>query len=236
MNHHGPLPVGSGGSCGGYTTARNLLMVMKKHSQVGDILILVGDFNSGVGSGTIGELSNHLTHAMHGSSFGGVDNFFTNIKGENVVLKKHLGKGGSDHEALELTLRIGSGAFHWKTRYEFSNETNHTETNTTRADLCASMCQDAESCRSWSWGMNSKRCYLWDDQPITAPNHTGKAVSQFGFYSGYPVKEERGECDCDCSWADPAGTCRNNGGDDGSCCWKECCGRKREKHEVHFLQ
>merc|ERR1719210_1360948 len=60
MNHHGPLPVNSGGICGAEVTAYNLLHVISQNAQPGDAVIFVGDFNSDGASPTIAQLGMHL--------------------------------------------------------------------------------------------------------------------------------------------------------------------------------
>mmetsp|Transcript_30977 Transcript_30977/g.66636 ORF Transcript_30977/g.66636 Transcript_30977/m.66636 type:complete len:582 (+) Transcript_30977:178-1923(+) len=106
MNHHGPLSVNSGGVCGGQATAYNLLQVMARRAEVGDILVLVGDFNANAASLTVQTLWSHLVQAFAGTSFGGVDNIFTNIDSHNVVSTSILGSGGSDHDAISATLNV----------------------------------------------------------------------------------------------------------------------------------
>jgi len=107
MNHHGPLSVNSGGECGGRATANNLLGVMASKGQVGDLLVLVGDFNANAGSRTIQGLWPHLQQVFNGDSFGGVDNIFSNVPNSAVLAIKVLPGGGSDHDALSATVRSG---------------------------------------------------------------------------------------------------------------------------------
>lgn len=155
MNHHGPLPLNSGGACGGYTTANNLLKVIAANSAKGDTIIFVGDFNAGWGSETVNELKNHLTHAMGGNSFGGVDNVFVNVKHENVVSKRILGHGGSDHDALEVVVRVGAGEFHKQTAFEFNETVTSSHVAKVKApEHCAVLCQESHRCRSWTWEKN----------------------------------------------------------------------------------
>jgi len=107
MNHHGPLSVNSGGQCGGEATAFNLMQVMAKHAQVGDVLVLVGDFNANAASLTVQTLWNHMVQAFAGKSWGGVDNIFTNVPMTNVVERKIMGDGGSDHDAIYTVVQVG---------------------------------------------------------------------------------------------------------------------------------
>jgi hypothetical protein len=109
VNHHGPLPVNSGGLCGGIATANNLIRLMTTHGQPGDAIILVGDFNANPASQTISKLLSYgLTHVDHGNMCGGVDNIFTN--GFQAIRSNNYGGGGSDHDALDSVLRLGGGA------------------------------------------------------------------------------------------------------------------------------
>ena len=105
MNHHGPLPVNSGGLCGGRATAYNILRVAGYFAHPGDDVVLVGDFNADPTSMTIKELSNHLGRAYTGKSFNGVDNFFTSCG--RLAHVQNLGTGGSDHDALRATFDFG---------------------------------------------------------------------------------------------------------------------------------
>lgn len=107
INHHGPLSVNSGGACGGEATANNLLWMMAKYGREGDTIVLVGDFNANAGSLTIQKLWPHLVHVFVGRSFGGVDNIFSNVDVSSVKETKILGPGGSDHDAIAATLRVG---------------------------------------------------------------------------------------------------------------------------------
>lgn len=107
MNHHGPLPVNSGGQCGGRGTAYNLLQLIAKHAQHGETIILVGDFNADAASATIRHLEERLEKAYEGSSLGGIDNVFSNLQKSAVVEAINLGKGGSDHDALSVIFEIG---------------------------------------------------------------------------------------------------------------------------------
>lgn len=109
LNHHGPLSVNSGGICGGTATATNLMQLMSQKGQVGDLIILVGDFNANAASLTIQGLWPFLTHAFAGDSFGGVDNIFTNAPATSVLKADILGSGGSDHTAVAAVIAAPRG-------------------------------------------------------------------------------------------------------------------------------
>jgi len=106
-NHHGPLSVNSGGQCGGVSTAHNMLKLVEDKAEVGDAVIIVGDFNANAQSITIQELWKNLVLLYNGKSFGGVDNVFGNMPLSSVIEAKELGSGGSDHEAISTTVRLG---------------------------------------------------------------------------------------------------------------------------------
>jgi len=110
-NHHGPLAVNSGGQCGGFRTARNLLRVIHERSESGDIVILAGDFNANPASHTIQELRKSLIHVHAGTVLGGIDNVFTNLKPSSVVSREDLGSGGSDHHALATIFEVDTGGY-----------------------------------------------------------------------------------------------------------------------------
>jgi len=109
MNHHGPLPVDTGGVCGGPATAYNIVRVAKEHMEPDDAFILTGDFNSDSTSTEITTLNTLVHEVTHGTAFGGVDHIYSNCAGtgvkrsdgtDSVINAKNLGGGGSDHDAL----------------------------------------------------------------------------------------------------------------------------------------
>jgi len=109
MNHHGPLPVNSGGVCGGVPTAHNLMKLMATHGHPGDALILVGDFNQGPQSETVLELQKHLSKVFAGVAMGGIDNIFTNVRAPYSAAQ-NCGNGGSDHQAISAIVQLGAQA------------------------------------------------------------------------------------------------------------------------------
>ncbi|CAE6927076.1 unnamed protein product [Symbiodinium natans] len=110
-NFHGPLAINSGGDCGGFRTARNILKVIREKSEFGDIVILAGDFNANPASSTIQELRKSLTHALAGRIFAGIDNIFSNLAPSSVVAREDLGTGGSDHHALATVFEVHTGGY-----------------------------------------------------------------------------------------------------------------------------
>jgi len=106
VNHHGPLPVGTGGRCGKHATAWNILRTIATHGEEGDGIILVGDFNADAGTTTIQELEARLHRVFTGASFGGVDHIFSNCGESRVVVRRNLGNGGSDHDALDAVITL----------------------------------------------------------------------------------------------------------------------------------
>jgi endonuclease/exonuclease/phosphatase family metal-dependent hydrolase len=106
VNHHGPLPLHSGGLCGGAATAYNLLRVINSNGQSGDAVILAGDFNANGDSMTVRSLATQLRWVYQGKPFGGVDNFFTNMHSGHVNKTYNYGGGGSDHDALGITFDL----------------------------------------------------------------------------------------------------------------------------------
>lgn len=104
LNHHGPLQISTGGTCGPEGTALNLLNAVQQNAQAGDAIVLVGDFNADGNSQTVQLVSGHLTKAMTGTAFGGVDNIFSNLGAATKTL--NLGAGGSDHQALEVQFQM----------------------------------------------------------------------------------------------------------------------------------
>jgi len=107
VNHHGPLPLGSGGICGGHATAYNLLQVIQNNSKAGDAVIMVGDFNAGADSLTVSQLTGTLTRCFSGVKFNGIDHIFTNFDAKRMVKGANMGGHGSDHDALSITFKLG---------------------------------------------------------------------------------------------------------------------------------
>jgi len=100
-NHHGPLPLNTGGLCGCATTASNLLRTIAYNAQPGDAVFLMGDFNADTHSGTIGWLSKYLR-----GSFDNIDHIFHNLPPQAVLARTPYGTGGSDHCAISLTVNL----------------------------------------------------------------------------------------------------------------------------------
>lgn len=107
LNHHGPLPVGTGGVCGPQVTAENILRVVAENSVQGDVVVVVGDFNSGVNSQVIQFMQSRLWHVFSGTFAGGIDHIFSNLDGEAIVKTMNIGQGGSDHDAIFAVLSFG---------------------------------------------------------------------------------------------------------------------------------
>mmetsp|Transcript_126113 Transcript_126113/g.351419 ORF Transcript_126113/g.351419 Transcript_126113/m.351419 type:complete len:380 (-) Transcript_126113:173-1312(-) len=107
VNHHGPLPINSGGICGGLATAHNLVRLIHTHGKVGDGIVLVGDFNANPHSTTVQELRRYFLHVYSGKFMDGIDNIFSNVHGLQVVNTRNLGGGGSDHDALSSVIMVG---------------------------------------------------------------------------------------------------------------------------------
>merc|ERR1711862_371531 len=105
-NHHGPLPVNTGGLCGGTATALNIVKMIAQNMQRGDVVTMGGDFNAANRSSEIKELDKHLVRAFTGTAIGGIDHFYTNCGISKVKSARKLGRGGSDHDAIEATFEI----------------------------------------------------------------------------------------------------------------------------------
>jgi len=106
VNHHGALPVGTGGVCGHQGTAYNILRTIASHAEEGDGIVFVGDFNSDASTEEVKELESRLHRVYTGTSFGGVDHIFSSCGDAQVVEKRNLGNGGSDHDALDAVVKL----------------------------------------------------------------------------------------------------------------------------------
>jgi len=104
VNHHGPLRVNSGGRKGGPETAYNILTAIYDNVQLGDAVILLGDFNAQIGSQTVRALERYIPRVASGTSLGGVDHFFSELS--MIGEMENLGSGGSDHDALIATFAL----------------------------------------------------------------------------------------------------------------------------------
>lgn len=103
VNHHGPLPVSRSGGCTGSATAFNILKLIGTHAHVGDVVIVVGDFNAESHSSRIQALDSYMHRVFSGSKMGGVDHVFSNCPAASTA---NLGTGGSDHDALSVTFSV----------------------------------------------------------------------------------------------------------------------------------
>jgi len=103
LNHHGPLPVSKSGGCTGSATAYNILKLIATNAHVGDVIVVVGDFNAQAHSSRIQVLDSYLNRVFTGDSMGGVDHIFSNCAASNTA---NLGSGGSDHDALSAVFTI----------------------------------------------------------------------------------------------------------------------------------
>ncbi|CAE8619105.1 unnamed protein product [Polarella glacialis] len=103
VNHHGPLPLSTGGKCGGEATAFNMMKIIAERSLPEDDILLVGDFNAVSDSPTVQLLSQRLHRIFSGASHGGVDHIFSSCSGADGTW--NLGPGGSDHDALSSILQ-----------------------------------------------------------------------------------------------------------------------------------
>lgn len=106
MNHHGPLPVGTGGVCGGEATGYRILKEIAQHAQNDDLIVMVGDFNSAKWHPQIRTMEKHFHLIFTGVTFQGVDHIFSNCAGASVVATANLGRGGSDHDALTAVFKF----------------------------------------------------------------------------------------------------------------------------------
>lgn len=110
VNHHGPMPVNSGGVCGMGSTVYQLAKLIQNRAQCGDVVILVGDFNAGPASTTVLGLRQCFTTVYSGESLGlRLDYVFSNLPASAVNLTQDLGSAGSDHNAISVTFKVGRG-------------------------------------------------------------------------------------------------------------------------------
>mmetsp|Transcript_69630 Transcript_69630/g.112230 ORF Transcript_69630/g.112230 Transcript_69630/m.112230 type:complete len:462 (+) Transcript_69630:73-1458(+) len=106
LNHHGPLPVNSGGACGGQATAYRILKTVGLQAHGDDLIVVVGDFNAGPDSDTVKALQRKMNLIVTGRKLGAVDHIFSNCGGASVKKVRNLGDGGSDHDALDVTFEF----------------------------------------------------------------------------------------------------------------------------------
>jgi endonuclease/exonuclease/phosphatase family metal-dependent hydrolase len=104
MDYHGPLPVNSGGLCGGYATAFNLLKIAGHYAHRQDAVLLAGDFNADVTSHTVTELSRYFDAVHTDRPSTSLDHFFATCS--RVVTVEDLSVNGSDQDALRVALSV----------------------------------------------------------------------------------------------------------------------------------
>jgi len=107
MNHHGPIPINSGGQWGEVAAATKILQAIKENADPDDAVVVVGDFNANQKGQTIQHLVKCLHRLYDGSFDGGIDHVLGNLSPMSVARRANLGKGGSDHDALSVTIRLG---------------------------------------------------------------------------------------------------------------------------------
>lgn len=105
LNHHGPLPVGTGGKCGGSATAFNILKLIGLNADKKDAVLVAGDFNAGSQAHAIQQLHKRLSLVFTGRAMGGVDHIF-GCPGSVPHGNFNLGSGGSDHDALASVIEV----------------------------------------------------------------------------------------------------------------------------------
>ena len=134
INHHGPLPINTGGQCGPRATAYNLLKTMGRNAMKGDLIFMTCDCNAWSMFqppneptrpwrylDEIGTLACHIGHYFTNPTVEdvwGIDNHFSNcatpaktgwtVKTAGTV----MGKGGSDHYALSLVYDLPGSSAH----------------------------------------------------------------------------------------------------------------------------
>jgi len=105
-NHHGGLPLHTGGICGGEATAYKMLQLIAENAHTDDAIVFVGDFNAGAHTDEIKTLDNHIHRVFTGTAIGGIDHIFSNCEKSKTVSARKLGTGGSDHDAIEAVIKI----------------------------------------------------------------------------------------------------------------------------------
>jgi len=118
MNHHGPTPINTGGTCGQEGVAYKLLKMIAENAKQGDAMILVGDFNvnwlDAMGEGKFrgwrdepAFIDCHFRHDFANPTIDdmwGLDNFYSACVKQ--VKGTVMDKGGSDHYALNFIYDI----------------------------------------------------------------------------------------------------------------------------------
>jgi hypothetical protein len=98
VNHHGVLPVNTGGLCKSESVAYNILKNIGANAKENDLIIVTGDFNCNHDSPTIKILETYLNKHVSSTSFSGVDHIFSNSN--NIGVTKILPESGSDHQPI----------------------------------------------------------------------------------------------------------------------------------------
>ncbi|CAK0838554.1 unnamed protein product [Prorocentrum cordatum] len=218
MNHHGPLPVDTGGKCGGKVTAANLIRVITANAVEGDAIIVVGDFNAAPASDTVSGLSQYLVHIFNGAMCGGIDNILSNTPPSSVIGTRNLGDGGSDHDAIQAVIEIGTAGGMDPNGPAGVGEGDHTTPPPagqapSPEGGCKCQCKWAHTPGACDASSVDQSC-CWQQCCLEVgitPANSGGGLE--------PVAAEPEDA-CECDWATPA-ACK--GPSDGTVCHDKCC-------------
>jgi len=226
MNHHGPLPINTGGLCGCQATAGNILSAIRQNAVTGDAVVLLGDFNATAASQTLALLRGHLTHIFNGGVCGGIDSIFSNTLGSAVLAAKNLGNCGSDHDALSVELQLGppppKGPV--PTVVPLPAWTAHLTSFKKVpgfADGCHCHCEWAAEKGACGGAGDGSCCWRGCCGKLFPPADLPPLPSAVALGNGTNDTAMEGGASCVCDWAQRHGACVGRG--DGSSCRRVCC-------------
>jgi hypothetical protein len=111
MNYHGPLPLNSGGGCGGEITAQRIIRVIMQNAREGDAVVLSGAFNAKGFTPVIQVLEQHglgVFKVSHdGTSEYGTDFVISNVDAASLVSSANMGRAGRFHDVLGVIFEVG---------------------------------------------------------------------------------------------------------------------------------
>lgn len=207
MNHHGPLPINSGGKCGGKMTASNIIRSIQSNAHYGDNVILLCDCNANHASDTMRTLRTYLYPIFDGNTTGGIDHIMSNVPQANLMCKSNAGSAGSDHDALVAAFSLG-----WPLPVSQADcrapAAAQCLNRKVHPGLCSCCCDWADAKGACDKGADDSCCSKVCcnvASPIPQPESVADHID-----------------DCHCAWAKTKGACDAEASD-GSHCHDICC-------------
>lgn len=102
VNHHGPLPLNSGGACGGVAVAYKIASLVKSKAKPGDAIVIAGAFHADAYSPTMVSLASQLKPSIAGTNRWGFEHVLSNLGPQCTTKVEH-----ADDYTASLVLDLG---------------------------------------------------------------------------------------------------------------------------------